>query len=89
MSSDDVQKIISDIHALENKIKESETEIANIDGRIENVMDVLKDKHNISTYKELKNEIKKKKEFIENLEAKIIEKYEKIKELEKKNNDVE
>jgi flagellar biosynthesis chaperone FliJ len=74
--SDNVDNIIEEIQELQNDITQAEQEIANINGRIDNVLETTQSEFNASSLKELTDFIESKENEIEKLDEKIKKKYE-------------
>ena len=71
----DTQEIIDEIKELQEDIDKAKRELANAEGRIDNIFENLKEKYGINTVKELDDLIKQKEKQVQQIDKKIKEEY--------------
>lgn len=75
--------IINEIRKLQNKITDAEKEKANINGRIDNILETTNKKFDSSSIEELATYISKKEKQLKKIDGLIKDKYEELKKKQK------
>jgi len=83
----DTQEIIDEIKELQEDIDKAKRELANAEGRIDNIFENLKEKYGINTVKELDDLIKQKEKQVQQIDKKIKEEYESVKKIREEYDD--
>lgn len=85
--NNDTQEIIDEIKELQEDIDKAKRELANAEGRIDNIFENLKEKYGINTVKELDDLIKQKEKQVQQIDKKIKEEYESVKKIREEYDD--